>query len=827
MVKIEKLVMQGFKSFKRKVSIPFPVGFSVITGPNGSGKTNVSDAVCFVLGKTSSRDLRAKKTHNLIFHGSKEKAGSDYANVMLYFDNSDSVLPIKEKTVSISRKINQKGVSTYRLNGKIVTRQQILGVLSQGGINPNGHNIIQQGDVNQIVEMDATSKREIIDEISGILEYDEKKQKAEKELEKIGERVREAEILLQEKENVMEKLKNERDVAVEYKKLTDDLEKIKASIVLKACSENEKNLNEVSKNLEEKNKLASALEEEIKDLDQKLVDEEEKLELLTKDVLRASSQIEVTRKLTKLQSEIERKQDKIESNKREIERLENLVERLRGMGRGISPGFKEILEFDGVHGFLSDLIIVPKQYRTAVDIAAGSHMRDIVVDNNNTAVRGVKYLKANKIGRARFLPLDKIKPYGKKKLPLGAIGWLSELLHHDPKYSSAIDYVFGTTACVKDIDKAKEIAKVDRVRMVTLDGDLFEASGAITGGYLKRKAKGYETEINEYLSEKKMLAKENETIESGLIKMNKEIEILATKEKKTKTITLERDRVKFDEKLRDIREKRKESYEKRLIIQQEVGKLNIQKAKLEASSENLKLQLDEYKERDPERLKDLKPFIDEGVPSLKRKQRDAVTGIEQLGPVNLKAIEDFSSIKDEFEDFQEKVDKIIKEKEAILNTVSKIEEKRKSTFNYTLTEISKHFKDVYHELTRGESGLSLEDPNDIGSGLLIQASPSGKKLLSIDALSGGEKTLTAFAFLFAIQRYKPTPFYILDEADATLDGSNTKKVVELVRKQSKIAQFIIISHNDTLIREADQVYGVSMEDGESKIIGVELPKNAS
>ena len=96
MVKIEKLVMQGFKSFKRKVSIPFPVGFSVITGPNGSGKTNVSDAVCFVLGKTSSRDLRAKKTHNLIFHGSKEKEGSDYANVVLYFDNSDNVLPIKE-----------------------------------------------------------------------------------------------------------------------------------------------------------------------------------------------------------------------------------------------------------------------------------------------------------------------------------------------------------------------------------------------------------------------------------------------------------------------------------------------------------------------------------------------------------------------------------------------------------------------------------------------------------------------------------------------------------------------------------------------------------
>jgi chromosome segregation protein len=91
-------------------------------------------------------------------------------------------------------------------------------------------------------------------------------------------------------------------------------------------------------------------------------------------------------------------------------------------------------------------------------------------------------------------------------------------------------------------------------------------------------------------------------------------------------------------------------------------------------------------------------------------------------------------------------------------------------------------------------------------------------------MSGGEKTLTAFTFLFAIQRYKPTPFYILDEADAALDKTNTKKIAGLIKKQSALAQFIAISHNDSLVTEGDQVYGVTMEEGESKIMGIKLPK---
>jgi len=765
--------------------------------------------------------MRAKKAQELIFHGGRTKGAAEYAKVTLYFDNSDHILPFKDATVSISRRLNSKGVSTYRLNGKIATRQEILDVFSQAGVHANGHNIIQQGDVTQVVEMDAVERREIIDEISGIRDYDEKKTKAMQELGKIAEKVREAELILNEKFSILDKLQKERDTAVRYKGLESDLEKIRGSILWKEFSESEKTLEEIVKKAEEKEKENVSLEGQIKEFDSKLVEEENKMEQLTKDVLEASSQIEVTKRLSRVQSDLEIRKDRLESHRREIERLDVLIERLSVTDRKYDPAVKSLMGHEGVMGVFADLIKVPKNYRIAFEVASGGHLNDIVVDSATNAVKCVNYLKSGKIGRARFLPLDKLNPYPKKDLPTGAIGWMSDLVHNEPKYTAAVLFVLGNTACVNDIEKAKHIFNTNRVRMVTLDGDLIESSGAITGGFY-RKREG--ADISGYEAEKKRIEQEMEGLEADIIALNKEMELLAAKEKKTKTIGIERDRAKIDETLKKVREKRKDAYEKRLILQQELGKLNIQKARLEAKFDNLKLQIEQTGKAEKQDLSKLKPFIDMEVSTLKGKERDCIVEIGSLGPVNMKAIEDYEIVNMEFRDFREKVDRIVNEKNAIEDTINKIEEKRMTSFMATLEGIAKNFKQVYTELTGGEADLSLEVPNQLDSGLAIRASPPGKKLINIDSMSGGEKTLTAFAFLFAIQRHKPTPFYILDEADAALDKVNSKRVADLIKKQAKLAQFIVISHNDHVVREADQIYGISMEDGESKVIAVELPK---
>ena len=828
MAKLERLVLQGFKSFKRKASVPFPQGFSVITGPNGSGKSNVGDAISFVLGRTSSRVLRAKKAHELIFHGGKKKGASEYAIVSLYFDNSDGSLPLPEKNPSISRRINQKGVSTYRLNGKVVTRQQIVDIFAQAGVHHDGHNMIQQGDVTQIVEMDAVERREIIDEISGIAEYDDKKKIDEKEIEKIDEKVKEAEIVLNEKTQIIDKLKEERDAALEYKNCVDDLEKIRNASALKSYDEAEKGLKSSTEKIEEREKEFEKLEKEIKELDEKLLKEEEALEKLTKKVLKASDNIEVTRKIERLRSNIEITKDKIISKGSEIVRLQDMIERIQSinLGRGASPAIKDLLKMRGVCGTFANLVSVPGDYATAIEIAAGGHMNDVVVESTGIAVKCVQYLKSNKAGRARFIPLDKIQSFKKGNLPKAAIGWLSDLVKYNPKYSAAMKYVLGSTACVEDIETAKKISETQRLRMVSLDGDIMEASGAITGGYFKRRIKTT-ADTTEYVKEKAELEKEIEKLEIVLRSYNKDLEKYADQEMDTETTNFERERVKIDERLKRFRERRNEAYEDRVQLQQIIGKLSVQRARWEAKHDGFKINLEARskakKQKDIE--KEAEEFLKIPSSKLIEMETNLVEKIDVMGAVNMKAIDDFETIKEEFDDFKEKVDKIVTEKNSILETITMIETKRLVTFTATLTEVSKNFKNVYNELTGGEADLQLEAENDINTGLLIKASPGGKKLLNIDSLSGGEKTLTAFAFLFAIQRHKPSPFYILDEADAALDEMNTKKIVELIKKQAKLAQFIVISHNDTLVREGDQIYGITMDDGESKILSIELPKD--
>lgn len=824
MVKLEKMVIQGFKSFKRKVSIPIYDGFSVFTGPNGSGKTNISDALCFVLGRTSAKSLRAPKTQNLVFHGSKSKSASDYALVSLHFDNTDRTMPIKDDKISISRRINKNGVSTYRMNGKVVTRQQTIDLLSQAHMRPDGHNIIQQGDVTNVVEMDAVGRRQIIDEISGIADFDEKKAKAQKEIEKVDLKLQEASILLQEKESIMEKLRNEYENAVKFKKVSDDLEKIKASIIWNGYTRSSESMEQLEKELAEKEAAFKKIETDITDYDNKLSGEERKLGELTKDVIQASKLIESSRRLAKLQAELESKRERIESNEREIQRLEGMIEKLQSLEGRSSPALKAIRGQKGVDGTVSELAKIPAEYSIAIDVAAGGRMNDIIVGTTSTAVNCVNYLKKNRIGRARFLPLDKIQPYPSRPLPSGAIGWLSDLIKYDIKYSQAMKFVFGSTAAVTDIETAKRIGSKTRVRMVTLDGDLVEASGAITGGFYNKRPSMANT--SKYVKERKDIEKENSHLEEIIIDMNKELEGLAEKDRKSTSTTLEKDRINISERLEKFRNMRREAYDKKLNLQQEVGSFSIRKAKLEAQFENYKAQLEGPEGKDiKERRKELSAFIDLAMTTLKQKERECLISMQDIGPVNMKAIDDFGSFKEEFDEFRGKVETIIKEKKSIETTVAKIEEKRMSTFMNTMNGISENFKTVYKDLCGGDAALELADSKKLDSGLMIRASPAGKKMLFMDAMSGGEKTLTAFAFLFAIQKHKPAPFYVLDEADAALDKKNTIMIVKLLKKQSKDIQFIVISHNDALITDADQLYGITMDDGESRIMAIELPKN--
>ncbi|MBI2134334.1 chromosome segregation protein SMC [Candidatus Woesearchaeota archaeon] len=231
MTRINKLVLNGFKSFGKWTEVPFCNGFNVVLGPNGSGKSNILDALCFVLGRMSSKSMRAEKLGYLVYNGGKTKKPASKAEVSIFFDNSEKLFPVDSPSVKVSRLVKPDGQSVYRINDERRTRQQVIDLLSVARIDPDGYNIVLQGDIIRFVEMSAEERRQVFEEIAGISVYEDKKQKALGELEKVDQSLREAEIILSEKKEHLKELKQDRDQAIKYKELHDKLKQNKATLL--------------------------------------------------------------------------------------------------------------------------------------------------------------------------------------------------------------------------------------------------------------------------------------------------------------------------------------------------------------------------------------------------------------------------------------------------------------------------------------------------------------------------------------------------------------------------------------------------------------------
>jgi len=827
--KITKISLQGFKSFRKRISLPLFHGFNIFCGPNGVGKSNILDAITFVLGGTSTKALRAGRLHELIYHGNGNVPPSDYASVTLWLDNSNKIFPFEDQEIAIKRKINKKGVSVFKINGKTTTREKILEVLSSAQLNPEGYNIIMQGDVSQIIEMNPQERRGIIDEISGIAQYNEKKEKAQRNLEVVGEKLKEVEIILTERMERLQELETDRNTALKYKELSDKVRRLEASLAYKRFKVEELKYDKMEEEIKACETEIKKLEDDIKFIDKSIELKEKKKEGIKETIFVRSRGTGIREEIEEVKNKILRNKDRIESYEREIKRLDEMIAKLGSIQERkpifFKKGVKAVLSLKrpDIHGTVADLIKMPKEYATAVDIAGGNRLQNVIVKDTKTATDCINYLKSGKIGRATFLPLNRIKPRILKKdqksllKKPGVIGLLSDLIKFDKKYSSAVNYIFGDTIVVENLGVARRIG-VGNVRMVTLDGDLVEKSGAMIGGYYQKKEEVVGgIELDEYENNKRELQEEINFLRVEIGQLNKKMdELRVSKETESKEVVdLEKENESLEEELIDLKSQRTILIDNRINQQNKINRLKINNARKEAELNNLKLEAEKYKEVE---------LIDEKPTVLEFEIQQATATLNALGLVNMKAIEEYDAFKGEFDELKNKYDKIRDEKKAIEDMIEKIEGKRKEVFYECLREIDKNFREVFKEMANGQASIELENPLDIESGLLIQANPAGKRMLNLDAMSGGEKSMTALAFLFSVQKYKPAPFYILDEVDAFLDKANTKRVVDMIKKLSGKEQFVVITHNDYTIKQGDRVYGISMEKGESKILGLVLPQ---
>jgi len=326
MVFIKKLELRGFKSFGSKtVSITFDRGFTAITGPNGSGKSNIIDAIVFCLGQNSSKKLRVDRLTSLIYDGGPSVSRPQAIRVTVTFDNSTRSIPVDSDTVSVTRELRQTGESTYYLNGRHISRSSMSDILSLAMINPEGINLVPQGLVTRVSELNPDEKRELLEEIFGVAQFDEKKAEAMSELREADTRLQIALARIDEIKGRVDSLEGERNDQLRLRILEDEIRRLKAVMASKRLADIRKKMSEERRALEECRIGSADLQRELEELDRQIDAVEAERRSFLSNVIDDTSGRRV-----EIQFSIGRAESSIERLKRELSEAEELVKKIEG-----------------------------------------------------------------------------------------------------------------------------------------------------------------------------------------------------------------------------------------------------------------------------------------------------------------------------------------------------------------------------------------------------------------------------------------------------------------------------------------------------------------
>ncbi|QPV64020.1 chromosome segregation protein SMC [Halosimplex litoreum] len=343
---IKELVLDNFKSFGRKTRIPFYEDFTTVSGPNGSGKSNIIDAVLFALGLARTSGIRAEKLTDLIYNpghadDDADTGGEREASVEVILDNGDGTLSRSQVVtaagtenvgdvdeISIRRRVKETDdnyYSYYYINGRSVNLSDIRDLLAQAGVTPEGYNVVMQGDVTEIINMTPGARREIIDEIAGVAEFDQKKESAFEELDVVEERIEEAQLRIEEKETRLDQLSEERETALEYQDLREEKGEYES---YRKAAELEDKREELAAATDAVAELEAELEDLQLELDERqgrVVRLDEELDELNAEIERKGEdeQLAIKREMEEVKGDISRLEDKIASAEETIDDAEN------------------------------------------------------------------------------------------------------------------------------------------------------------------------------------------------------------------------------------------------------------------------------------------------------------------------------------------------------------------------------------------------------------------------------------------------------------------------------------------------------------------------
>ena len=380
MPRIKKIELKSFKSFGPKTaSVMLDKGFTVLTGPNGSGKTNIADAVLFGLGELSARRLRAESLAKLIFHGSPEAhvEKAKAAKVVIQFDNSDNRLPVDTSTVTVSREIHRDGQSVYRLNGRRISRSRIIDILAMAGISPTGHNVVVQGTITRMAEVSSRERRKTISNLVGIAQYDAEKAEAEEKLRAAEISIRTAMGRIDEVQKRVDDLERERNELLRYMFLQKEIKRFEAMKTFGEILEIQRKIADVTSKIEAvrgKVEKSRQLREQFRSQRREAETEWRKLssEMIEEGGTRL---LEVQIKIGDIKSKLTELATKMSAGTTSLEGLkkvrENSLQQLEAIKNEIAENRKEIRRLKQERDHLSkEIAIKQSQYKAVSNEAA-------------------------------------------------------------------------------------------------------------------------------------------------------------------------------------------------------------------------------------------------------------------------------------------------------------------------------------------------------------------------------------------------------------------------------------------------------------------------
>ena len=859
---LKSIVVNGFKSFAERVNIDLSNKVNVVVGPNGSGKSNVVDAISWVLGTQSPGALRTNKMEDVIFAGTEKLSEKGFAEVYLNFVVDADKFNGSEE-ISIGRKLYRDGASEYFMNGLNCRLLDIQEFLSDLGIGKQQHTIISQGQIAEILNSKPEDHRITIEEAAGILPFKLKKDKALRRIESGDKEIKRAKDVLREINKQLKPLKIQAEQAQEHESLNVSLLEHKTNLnMLKYTIFDNKEkdvsiqLDEITNKLknvvsatEAAKKLKSNLTSELgqgvsisslfKDYSNKLSTKSEQVKSVAQIATERLDNLE--RESIREEQRLSDLQNKVLANTLTINDLSNklitrkdtltdLNQNLESLNKQINENNKNqsaslevneaILEKD--LDYLKDIVSKLEVNLSASEETFNKWQQDkestkSLLEKHNSLISNKFTLKSSfsKVRKNINSIIDREVDTTKINLDVLKLEYNKKL----DILNSKIDQqnIISNNTSYKEELKNQEVSL--RAKLKSLEDDITSRSNQLVSAAEQIKFLTNENSDLQLTIDEIHYAPDTDyknELENIIAESTKLIQILNTSSESmlSQADLYEQKHGNKNSKISELDDEIESLNKTYISLNDEKSNLSIQKAEYSSEKAHHYSTLVNMYGIEMRQIQGFDPEL-HNQNEMENDIRSIEEQIEKIGVVNYLAKTDYEQLDSRHQEISASIEDLTSSKKELLLHIKEIEDEIEFRIDSSFNSISVHFAEIFEQLFPGGKG-SLELTNKenlLETGIEINVQPKGKKVKKLSLLSGGERSLAAIAFLFAIFKSFPSPFYILDEVEAALDDANLHRMINLLNYVKDDAQFIIVTHQQQTMHAGDILYGVTMEPG--------------